>query len=288
MLARTQKALPMRSIEALLRGLIDYAGLFPPASLDLSSAAANYRTYLGQQYSWALGRFVVPLSLLEKFAAHREGIADHRLSILAEPEQFSGLNGPTPPAPVFEVKIKNPSEVAALRKTLPVQTIYMEVHDGSWTPELFEAVAEAKAGAKIRTGGVNTNNFASPKEIVAFMASCKQAKIPWKATAGLHHPFPGVHRLRYEPDSPSAMMHGFLNVFLAATLIHCSEAECFALNLLSERSPKAVTFDDGGITWRDYRLTTAQISDTREQFAISFGSCSFTEPISDLQDLGLL
>ncbi|HSU31151.1 MAG TPA: hypothetical protein VLJ11_07935 [Bryobacteraceae bacterium] len=278
----------MRSIETLLRGLIDYAGLFPPASLDLSSAAANYRTYLGQRYSWALGRFVVPLSLLNNFAAHREGITDHSLSILGEPEQLSRLNSPAPRASVFEVKTKTPTEVASLRKALPVQTIFLEAHDGKWTSELFEAVAAADAGAKIRTGGINASNFPSPHEIVAFMKGCRRAKIPWKATAGLHHPFPGVHPLRYEPDSPSAMMHGFVNVFLAATLIYCSEAECVATALLNEQSPAAFVFDHDGVTWRGYRLTTSQLRDTREQFAISFGSCSFTEPISDLQDLGLL
>jgi hypothetical protein len=278
----------MRSIEALMRGLIDYAGLFPPASLDMSSAAANYRTYLGQRYSWILGRFVVPMSVLNDFADERAGIADRSLCILAVPEQLNGLQGPLRGGSVFEVKVKDPCEVASVRKALPPHTIYIEAVNGKWTPELFGAVAEAKSGAKIRTGGITAANFPSAQEIVSFAAACYRVKVPWKATAGLHYPFRGVHRLTYEPDSASALMHGFINIFLAATLIHSGEAEAAAIDLLTELSPQAFVFDDGGVTWREYRLTVDQIKDTREHFAISFGSCSFTEPISDLQNFGLL
>jgi len=41
---------------ALLRDLIDYAGLFPPASLDMAAAVANYHSYLHSDWNWILGR----------------------------------------------------------------------------------------------------------------------------------------------------------------------------------------------------------------------------------------
>ena len=56
-----------RSLRALLHGLIDYAGLFPPARLDMQSAVANYARYLEGNRAWMLGRFVVPSSRLEEF-----------------------------------------------------------------------------------------------------------------------------------------------------------------------------------------------------------------------------
>jgi len=34
--------------------------------------------------------------------------------------------------------------------------------------------------------------------------------VPFKATAGLHHPLRCIHPLTHEPNSPAAAMHGFL------------------------------------------------------------------------------
>jgi hypothetical protein len=48
-------------------------------------------------------------------------------------------------------------------------------------------------------------------------------------------------------------------------------------------------FTDGGITWhKTYILTAMQLKIVRDQNIISFGSCSFDEPITDLREIGLL
>src|SRR5271154_2009055 len=52
------------SAAALLRGLIDYAGLFPPASCGMATAVANYEAYLRSEDAWMLGRFIVPVARL--------------------------------------------------------------------------------------------------------------------------------------------------------------------------------------------------------------------------------
>ena len=83
-------------------------------------------------------------------------------------------------------------------------------------------------------------------------------------------------------------MHGFVNVFLAAALLWHGGSEAAAIAALEEQSPGAFHFDDSFAAWHGQRLTTAQIREARERFAISFGSCSFEEPISDLQHLGWL
>ena len=49
--------------------LVDYAGLFPPASLDMMSAVRRYRQYLTGEDRWSLGRFVVPAARLLEFSA---------------------------------------------------------------------------------------------------------------------------------------------------------------------------------------------------------------------------
>ena len=113
--------------------------------------------------------------------------------------------------------------------------------------------------------------------------------MPFKATAGLHHPVRAMRPLTYQPDSPSAMMHGFVNVFLAAALLwHRGSNEADALATLEETSPAAFVFDDKCVSWHDHSLTAAQLRSARRKFAISFGSCSFEEPIQDLKDLGWL
>jgi len=50
-----------------------------------------------------------------------------------------------------------------------------------------------------------------------------------------------------------------------------------------------VKFDDQSVTWQDqYRLTVPQLELLRQTGIQSFGSCSFDEPVADLQKLGIL
>ena len=68
------------AIGTLLAGLIDYAGLYPPASLDMPSAVGNYLTYRRGPHAAALGRFVVGL---DHIAALREAAGHSLLERLA-------------------------------------------------------------------------------------------------------------------------------------------------------------------------------------------------------------
>jgi hypothetical protein len=52
------------ALRVLLRGIVDYAGLFPPASLDMASAAAEYAKQRSGSECWMLGRFVLPAARL--------------------------------------------------------------------------------------------------------------------------------------------------------------------------------------------------------------------------------
>ncbi len=51
----------MLSVQALMDGILDYAGLFPPAKLDMVPTMRNYRDYREGAESWMLGRIVVPV-----------------------------------------------------------------------------------------------------------------------------------------------------------------------------------------------------------------------------------
>jgi hypothetical protein len=295
----------------LLRDLIDYAGLFPPASLAMAASVANYDAYSQSEWSWILGRFVVPVARLAEFEeafaglptpAPGTGSAKWRLSVLlgsdpvadvARIREFnarmaSRSSGRRAVVESVEVKVASPEEVKRLSAIIPAELAsYFEVPLSSCA-ECIAAVAGCGRRAKIRTGGETADKFPAPENVIEFIRLCAAANVPFKATAGLHHPLRSVHRFTYQPDSPSGVMHGFLNVFLAAVFLRAGMEAQFAVQLLEEQSADAFHFHADGVSWRQHRLSKHEIAAARQGFAVSFGSCSFTEPIDDLRALRLL
>ena len=254
-----------RSLHILLDGLIDYAGLFPPASLSMEKAVANYETYRRGPHSWALGRFVVSAERLAEVPR------TFSVSVLASPDSMPAVD-------VVEVKAGSAREILRIDEVRGARTVYVEIQDDA----LLDAIAARGLRAKIRTGGVTPDAIPSADRIAAFIRGCRDRNIPFKATAGLHHPIRCVRPLTYAADAPRATMHGFLNVFIAAALPQ------FATQILMEDNPRAFTFDDGGLWWHDLRVPSEELARLRQEIAISFGSCSFEEPIEDIKELGWL
>ena len=116
-------------------------------------------------------------------------------------------------------------------------------------------LAGGRGRAKVRTGGLTPEAFPAPADLARFLYRCATARVPFKATAGLHHPIRSVQRCTYEPDSPTALMHGFVNVFLAAALLWHGGSAGDAIATLEEESPGAFHFDDEGVEWHAHRLT---------------------------------
>ncbi|HLX85055.1 MAG TPA: hypothetical protein VKR59_14235 [Terriglobales bacterium] len=291
---------------ALLRDLIDYAGLFPPASLSMAASVVNYAAYSSSEWNWILGRFVVPAARLDEFAEAAEALPTAaaetiwRLSALLGPDvagdvnRIQSFNSRILRMPLVatvesvEVKVSSAEEVNRLSEIIPREmATYFEVPLENCA-ELIAAIGKSGRRAKIRTGGETADKFPTPEEVIEFIRVCVGARVPFKATAGLHHPLRSVHRLTYQPDSPSVMMHGFLNVFLASAFLRAGMDPKLAVLLLEEQSQDAFHLDSDGISWREHRLRREEIAEARRDFAISFGSCSFTEPIEDLRSLHLL
>ena len=296
------------SLRALLEGIVDYAGLFPPAKLSMADAVARYAETRTGDAAWMLGRFVVPAGRLSEFAeaaetflgASTEG-GPWRISALAGPElaaDFASIEAfnlaHCGRAVVDSVEIRASTAPALTSAASLVPTgmaAYFEI--AADTPDeelavLLAAVKDAHARAKIRTGGVTADAFPPPASVARFLAACAAAGVPLKATAGLHHPIRAEHRLTYEPDAPSGVMFGFLNVFLAAAFLRAGVGRDEVEALLEETDAAAVKFDEAGAEWRGHRLSTDEIRHAREGFAASFGSCSFDEPVHDLKAMGLL
>jgi hypothetical protein len=83
-------------------------------------------------------------------------------------------------------------------------------------------------------------------------------------------------------------MFGFLNVFLTAAFMEHGLDSATAARLLQESSPASLRVTPEAVEWRGHRLDAAAIEAARGRTIVSFGSCSFTEPIGDLATLGLL
>ncbi len=296
---------------ALLRDLIDYAGLFPPASLAMMASVANYDAYSRSEWNWILGRFVVPVARLGEFEeafaglptpTSGTGFANWRLSAIPGSDvaadvvrirefnarNMSSSSGRRVVVESVEVKVASSEEVTRLSGIIPEElAAYFEIPLSSCS-ECFAAVAGCGRRAKIRTGGETADKFPTPESVIEFIRLCAAANVPFKATAGLHHPLRSVHQFTYQAESPSGMMHGFVNVFLAVAFLRAGMETAVAVQLLEEQSPQAFHFDSDGVGWRQHRLSREEIAAARRGFAVSFGSCSFIEPIDDLRSLHLL
>lgn len=252
----------LESVRALLERIVDYAGLFPPAGLGMVEAVANYRCYAEGEHEWMLGRFVVPASRLNEFetvlVSHR-GPKMH-VSVIAPDVAASmpailAFNAHVRDAIIDSIETRADTQQGVRERAEALVSDRFSLWFES--PEsLIEEIAAAGCRAKIRTA------TATPDEVIRFIQRCREARVPFKATAGLHHPLPG-------PD-----VHGFLNVFIAAVLS-------------ASEMPSGFSFEPAGVRWGDRFAALDRIREARK-FAVSFGSCSFEEPVHDLKEMGLL
>ena len=298
----------MPPLHPLLEGSIDYAGLFPPAALDMATAVKNYDAYRRSPDRWMLGRFVVPAARLGELETAVAGLApaapaddawplavllgtgsEEEVRNLGEFNCRHAAEGETAlSGDVVEVKADSVEAVERLAGALPrYLQAYIEVPIARDPKDLIAAIGRAGMRAKVRTGGVTPDAFPAPADLARFLRACADAGVPCKATAGLHHPLRAEYRLTYEPDSARGTMYGFLNVFLAAAFARAGMAEPELAQLLDERDAGEIRLGEGTVEWRGHRLDLEAMRQSRESGIVSFGSCSFTEPVGELRALGL-
>ncbi|HVJ04845.1 MAG TPA: hypothetical protein VM578_04185 [Candidatus Saccharimonadales bacterium] len=297
------------SLRVFLERLIDYAGLFPPASVDMLTSVNNYARYRGMPESWALGRFVLPVARLDEFLKAQENVATDpwRLSgivsanVHAELAAVGEFNRKAPGAVIesVEVRVNSQSEIELVRKDLPYDTtVFFEIapeRAGELLPTLLPVHGEC---AKLRTGGISQEAFPAVEKITEFVARCAETRVPFKTSAGLHHPLCCVRPLTYEPKAQKGRMHGFLNLFTAAAI-------AWSAMRSGRRVPRRVLatcladgeranwhFGEDALTWsgeeEPIRIELDALRAMRSEFALSFGSCSFEEPFTDMREFNFL
>jgi len=320
--------MPVKSLQLFLSKLIDYAGLFPPANLDLKYAFNNYLDYtVNNPYSWIMAKFICPAS---KLAELEKLIQDEKIE-LANNVSFSVLGSSSVHSSEFldsvshDVKmisefygkysgkininafeVRLPNDIFSIsgddvlfdmikltaeklnkinNKPFP---LFFEAQPNENLSALAEAISKynesgGKAGYKLRTGGVEASAFPPSGKIAFAIKACGDFGIPMKCTAGLHHP------IRHYNESVKTKMHGFINVFGAGILNVCLNLpEDVMTEILEDEDAGNFHFSDNSFGWKEYRILASRIQEAREQFMISYGSCSFDEPVDDLKSLGLL
>jgi len=285
----------MSAAQALLGRILEYAGLFPPAALDMESALRNYQGYTETDEFWLLGGFVLPANRLEEFAGAFErawGTEQERpwtLKVVCagETEDDARAIEEFQQGAVFigslEAKAANARAAKEVLERLPAaRSRYVEFAPEK-AGEMLPVLAEYGARAKIRLAGVTAESVPSAEAVARFLLACAKEGIAWKATAGLHHALRGVRELL--PGGPRVATHGFVNVFLAGALAFYGADEKAVVRTLSEEDVDAFRLDDDVIRWHDNAMISDQIEKARGEFAISFGSCSFEEPVKDLKQM---
>lgn len=282
----------MNAIDGLLEGLIDYAGLYPPAGLDMHTAVRNYLEYRHSAQRRALGRFVVDL---EQFPYLWDAAGDYvrglRLSVIAAPDaDWDDLHwlfdkGYTVEA--VEIKASGGApEAERLVAQIPAGvTAYFEVPVCSASPPMLAAVEAAGARIKLRLDGVKSDAFPSPRAVAEMLAELAQRRLVFKVAAGLHHAVRGRHALTYAADSTTAVMHGFVNLACAAAVLHFGGGVDEASDVLEEEWPGAWQVAPEAITWQQNSWNADELCEVRQKFFAGFGSCSFDEPIQELESL---
>ncbi len=273
----------------------------------MSEAVLNYATYRGSNYGWMLGRFVLPVARLDEFyesalefLPRRGNVNPWRLSVLAGEDlsatirainEFNRKHSERVVADALEVKAATVSKIENTMVALPKAiTPYFEISPANRTfVDLVATLGIKKLRAKIRTGGVTREEFPATRDIIRFVRTCMAANVPFKATAGLHHPIRCFKPLTYAADAPQGTMHGFLNVLLMTGFARESFRVSLLEEIMEEEFEEVFEFTEAGISWRgSHLLTLGQIERVRAKGMQSFGSCSFDEPVADLQELGIL
>jgi hypothetical protein len=198
----------------------------------------------------------------------------------------------------IELRVRNLDEIYLVRKNLPPRTTAFFEIAPEQADELLSILRHIGSSAKLRTGGVVEDAFPAVEHIAGFVARCAELGLSFKATAGLHHPLRCIRALTYEPNAREGMMHGFLNLFTAAAIawgaVRAGKAVPRAVlaTCLADTDPASWHFGEDALTWsgdeEPIRLELDCLSSTRSKFALSFGSCSFEEPLHDLHELDLL
>ncbi len=297
-------------VRAIMTGILDDASMFPPAAAPLEATLGLHAQVARSPWREVQGRLLLPASVLERLPDERALLG------LEGPLQVGAVVGspadPTPAAGLQQVREaaealshRDPAvtiasvevrgedvgatieQARALGDHLRLDQIAVEVPVRGTTPDdIAAAVTRVAAAAsddprivaKVRCGAVDPAGVPTTDELAAFILTAATSGVPFKATAGLHH-----------PDAIPAggdRRHGYLNLLAAAhaAQAHGDDHRSTVVDLL-ERTVDDIAVTDLHLVVGTHRLSADDVRRTRWSGLRTFGTCSFTEPLAALLDL---
>lgn len=281
----------------LMEHSIDYAGLFPPANLNLDSAVEEYNTLVAGQHEWIIDRFVCPAGLLGELVGRMP--EESTVTVIGRPgepvndtQALELVQSKMLAVSAYEVKVPQgeglPGAVAGVKKLAKDVGLGLEVFlEVGWGEGMVDAMHDAasiyeETGFKARTGGTTADAFPSTEQLAQFISECAALEMPFKFTAGLHDP------IRHYDEDLGVYRHGFLNVLVAAALAVTQDLTRREIQeILESDQPNHFHFGVDDIRVGEQWLEAEAVQSFRGVFG-GFGSCSILEPIDGLARLGLL
>ncbi|MFJ3142222.1 hypothetical protein ACIPJM_07160 [Streptomyces halstedii] len=271
----------------LFASFCDDAAVFPPGEMPLAEAVPAHLRHVTAAHAPLVGPLVVPWARLAELAELTTGYDPGSVELavtVPSPEDaakaLASAGALRAARPRFlEVAVPDgmpATEIVPRLSTAlsnadhaPV-TVYVEVPRDGRRAELIASLADSPYLAKFRTGGVRAELYPDERELARAVRLAVRAKVPFKATAGLHH------AVRNTDPRTLFEQHGHLNLLAAtgAALDGADEGEIVAV--LAERDAATVA-----------ELVGALSPEVRKAFR-SFGTCSLTGPVGELAALGLL
>ncbi|MEU0879961.1 hypothetical protein ABZ345_15265 [Lentzea sp. NPDC005914] len=275
-----------RGTPPLLARLVDDAALFPPGNASMPDAVRGHLDGRVGEWSGVMGLFLCPASRLAELITELIKVKPPKpiaLSLVID----TGLGGVPKAVSIVESR----SELLALRMVeMPapsdVDEVWLE-RVSEFVPEDVIRVVEPRRGGpewldgvrrviehgswpKLRCGGLSTENFPSVDEVADFLSVVSGGGVAFKATAGLHK------AVRYT-DEQNFTHHGFLNLLVAT-----------ARSLSGRDVREALASTDAEALTAEAKALSDQAAHAVRGVFASYGSCSLSEPIADLEGLGLL
>ncbi|WNM42287.1 hypothetical protein RMN56_13565 [Micromonospora halotolerans] len=275
-------------VPRLFAGLVDDAAVFPPGSAALPDAVTAHLRHRAGWYADLVGPLLLPASALPDLpdvlapeASLAVGVIGDvpvgRLeAALAEADaRVTVRQVEAPVAKRGEDPQPGLADLLKLAERLAGTAVYAEIPLTFGLLNALDALAAARAGglpvaAKFRTGGLAAELFPTPVELAAVICACRDRELPFKLTAGLHQ------AIRHRDPETGFTHHGFVNV-LAAALAATGGAEVDGVaELLAVTDPLRVVEQ------------ARAHQDAERPLWVGYGSCSISEPLTDLIRLGLV
>jgi hypothetical protein len=312
--------------QALFDGIIDYAGLFPPAQLPMDDAFARFLKHRAENDGWVLSRFVCPTARFAELEPLLTEIdpAEPLIGIAAlgrggaTLDEFNGAVDQDAAAmrglasrheqrvivDVFEVRLPESGGVAvAVENTWrslgkggsSAITPFFEVSLlDEWRPRLPAAAAAVRDTDRLAGGlnrvGLKIRCGGLDASAVPDPEAVAAAIATCRAIDVPIKATQGLHHpVRHHDPELDTMVHGFLNLFAASSMAFVHDLPVTRLTeIVAEEEAEAFVIDDHSLRWRDLEASAEQIAAARERLLTTFGSCSFQDPRNDLREIDLI